>query len=113
MFFLFILAGINVLITCHTDQQSIAEQLQKCFTNKQHICFILTNTTPESIIARANLIRWCDVFIVIISRKYQQTHFCMETINYAKDVSTMAMPIDRPAYISAKGTKTLELEPWF
>lgn len=34
-------------------------------------------------------------------------------INYAKDVSTMAMPIDRPAYISAKGTKTLELEPWF
>uniref|UniRef100_A0A6C0KJ91 Minor capsid protein P8 central region domain-containing protein n=1 Tax=viral metagenome TaxID=1070528 RepID=A0A6C0KJ91_9ZZZZ len=34
-------------------------------------------------------------------------------IKYAKDVSTMAMPIDRPAYISTKGTKTLELEPWF
>ncbi|CAF1146285.1 unnamed protein product [Rotaria sordida] len=76
----------NVLITCHTNQQNIAEQLQRGLINNKFTCYILTETTPQSIVARANLIRWCDVFIVLISRSYQQTFFCMETINYAKDV---------------------------
>jgi hypothetical protein len=77
---------MNVLITCHSNQQKIAEKLQKDLTNKYFTCYIINETTPESIIARANLIRWCDVFIVIIDRMYQRTFLCMETINYAKDV---------------------------
>jgi hypothetical protein len=77
---------MNVLITCHNSQQNIAEQLRKDLNNKNFTCYIVNETTPQSIIARANLIRWCDVFIVIISRMYQQTFFCMETINYAKDL---------------------------
>ena len=76
----------NVVISCHGDQKNLAEQLQKSLSNKNFACFVLSDTTPQSIIARANLIRWCDVFIVIISRSYQRTLFCMETINYAKDV---------------------------
>ena len=54
--------------------------------NQRFSCYILNETTPQSIAARANLIRWCDVFIVIISRMYQGTSLCMEAINYAKDV---------------------------
>ncbi|CAF5223303.1 unnamed protein product, partial [Rotaria magnacalcarata] len=46
----------------------------------------LTDATPSSIVARANLVRWSDVFISLISRSYQRTFFCMETINYAKDL---------------------------
>ncbi|CAF4480985.1 unnamed protein product, partial [Rotaria sp. Silwood2] len=76
----------NVLITCHTNQQKIAETLRKYLTNLKLTCDILTDIIPQSIVARANLIRWCDVFIVFISRSYQRTFFCMETINYAKDV---------------------------
>jgi hypothetical protein len=77
---------MSVLITAHSDQQNIAVQLRKSLTNKNFTCYILNEITPQSIIARANLIRWCDVFIVISSRMYQRTLFCMETINYAKDV---------------------------
>ncbi|CAF1183320.1 unnamed protein product [Rotaria sp. Silwood1] len=79
-------AGKNVLITCHTNQQNIVEQLRRGLTNQNFTCYVLTETTPQSIVARANLIRWCDVFIVFISRTYQRTFFCMETINYAKDI---------------------------
>ncbi|UJR15063.1 hypothetical protein I4U23_002034 [Adineta vaga] len=77
---------MNVLITCHTDQQNLAEILRKTFTNQNLGCYILNETNPQSIAARANLIQWCNAFIVIISRKYQQTPYCMETINYAKDL---------------------------
>jgi len=77
---------MNVLITCHTSQQNLAEQLRKNLTNQHYTCYIVNETTPQSIIARANLIRWCNVFIVMISRMYQQTYFCMETIHYAKDL---------------------------
>jgi hypothetical protein len=76
----------NVLITCHTDQQNNAEQIKKNLINQRFSCYILNETTPQSIAARANLIRWCDVFIVIISRMYQGTSLCLEAIYYAKDV---------------------------
>ena len=76
---------MNVLITCHSHEQNIAEQLRNKLTKQHFTCYIVTETTPESISARANLIRWCDVFIVIISRMYHRTCFCMETINFAKD----------------------------
>ena len=77
---------MNVLITCHSHQQNIAEQLRKGLSNKNFTCYIINESTPQSIIARANLIRWCDVCIVISSRMYQRTLFCMEMVNYAKDV---------------------------
>ncbi|CAF4220031.1 unnamed protein product, partial [Adineta steineri] len=77
---------MNILISCHTNQQQIAEQIKNNLSKHRFTCYIINETTPKSIVARANLIRWCNVFIVNISRMYQQTTFCMETINYAKDV---------------------------
>lgn len=77
---------MNIVITCHSSQQNIAEQLRRNLTNKNSTSYIINEITPQSISARANLIRWCDVFIVVISRMYQRTLLCMETINYAKDI---------------------------
>ena len=34
-------------------------------------------------------------------------------IKYKNDVSTLAVPIDTPAYVSQKGREPLELKPWF
>lgn len=34
-------------------------------------------------------------------------------IKYRNDVSTLVVPISRPAYVSVKGDKQLELKPWF
>jgi hypothetical protein len=34
-------------------------------------------------------------------------------IKYKKDVSSLAIPQDRPAFVSAKGDKQLELKPFF
>jgi hypothetical protein len=34
-------------------------------------------------------------------------------IKYKNDVSTLAVPISRPAFVSVKGNKQLELNPWF
>ncbi len=109
---------MNVLITCHSHQQNIAEQLRQSLTNKNFTCYISNETTPQSIVARANLVRWCDVFIVIISRMYQRTFFCMEMINYAKDVrrpiiAIMAESIFQPygalGAISASAVRSIAL----
>jgi hypothetical protein len=34
-------------------------------------------------------------------------------LKYRNDVSTLVVPISRPAYVSVKGDKQLELKPWF
>jgi len=34
-------------------------------------------------------------------------------LKYKSDVSTLAMPEARPAYVNNKGDKVLELKPWF
>ena len=84
---------MNVLISCHTDQTNVSEQLQKAFARQTFSCHTIDESTPDSLSARANLVRWCDVFVVIISRSYQRTSFCMETINYAKDVRKPAIAV--------------------
>lgn len=77
---------MNVLVSCHSHQQNISEQLLISLREKNVSCYIINENTPQSLSARANLIRWCNVFIVIISRSYQRTFYCLETISYAKDV---------------------------
>ena len=47
---------------------------------------MLNESIPRSLSVRANAIQWCDVFVVVISRLYQRTSFCMEALNYAKDL---------------------------
>lgn len=77
---------MNVLISCHSDRLSQVEQLKQKLTKQSHACYVITENQPKSIVARANLVRWCDVCIVFINRTYQQTLFCLETIYYAKDL---------------------------
>lgn len=77
---------MNVVISCHSDQKNLVEQLRKGLSNKNYSCYVVNETSPQSISARANLTRWCDVFVVITGRMYQRTLFCMETVYYAKDL---------------------------
>ena len=84
---------MNVLISCHSSQEKISETLVKSLRHEQFSCYLITEKTPQSLTSRANLIRWSDIFIVMISRAYQRTPFCMETINYAKDVSKLVVAI--------------------
>ena len=79
-------SAVNVVISCHSDQQKISEQLEKALRQQNVPCYIINESTPQSLSARSNLIRWSDVFIVLISRSYQRTYYCLETISYAKDV---------------------------
>ncbi|CAF3536507.1 unnamed protein product [Rotaria socialis] len=78
--------AVNVLIICQTNQQNAADRLRSQLVDLKFNCYTLTDTTPSSIVARANLVRWSDVFISLISRSYQRAFCCMETINYAKDI---------------------------
>ncbi|CAM2713202.1 unnamed protein product [Rotaria socialis] len=82
----YFLATINVLITCHQNEKNVADRLRSQLIELKFNCYTLTDTTPSSIVARANLVRWSDVFISLISRSYQRAFCCMETINYAKDI---------------------------
>lgn len=84
----------NILISCHSEQEKIAETLiQSLGQGDQFLCHLITERTPQSLSARANRVRWSDIFIVLISRAYQRTPFCMETIHYAKDVSKLVIAI--------------------
>lgn len=75
----------KILIASHTTQQAISERLRQGLVGQNLSCYILNESTPSSLSARANIIQWCDVFVVLISRLYQRTRFCTEAIIYAKD----------------------------
>lgn len=75
----------KILIASHSTQQTISERLQQGLLEQGVFCYLLNENTPHSLSARANAIQWCDVFIVISSRLYQRTYFCMEALKYAKD----------------------------
>ncbi len=76
----------KILIASHSTQQTIGERLKQGLLDQNLSCYLLNESTPHSLTVRANAIQWCDVFIVVISRLYQRTSFCMEALNYAKDM---------------------------
>ncbi|UJR23954.1 hypothetical protein I4U23_026922 [Adineta vaga] len=91
----------KILIANHTTQQTISERLKQGLIDQSLQCYLLNEITPKSLDVRAKTIQWCDVFIVIISRLYQRTVFCMEALNYAKDqrkpiIAVLAEPTFRP-----------------
>jgi hypothetical protein len=77
---------MNILISYHTDQHAMSEQLQTDLIEQHFSCYLINESIPQGLSSRSNLIRSCDVFIVIVHRIYQYTPYCMETINYAKDL---------------------------
>jgi hypothetical protein len=83
----------KILIVSHTTQQKISERLRQGLLNQNLSCYLLNESTPHSLTVRANVIQWCDVFVVIISRLFQRTPFCMEALNYAKDMHTPIIAI--------------------
>jgi hypothetical protein len=76
----------KILITYHTTQQTVSERLKQGLLDQNLACYLLNESTPHSSSARANAVQWCDIFVIVISRSYQRTHFCMEALNYAKDL---------------------------
>ncbi|CAF3451486.1 unnamed protein product [Rotaria sp. Silwood1] len=108
----------KILIASHTTQQTISERLRQGLVDQDLSCYLLNENTPQSLSARANVIQWCDVFIVVISRLYQRTPFCMEVLNYAKDlhkpiISILAETTFRPygalGAISASAIRSIVL----
>ena len=76
----------KILIASHTTQQTISERLKQGLLDQNLACYLLNEYTPHSLSARANAVQWCDIFVVVICRLYQRTSFCMEALNYAKDM---------------------------
>ncbi|CAF2442374.1 unnamed protein product [Rotaria sp. Silwood2] len=76
----------KILIASHTTQQKISERLRQGLLDQGLSCYLLNENTPQSLNTRAKIIQWCDVFIIVISRLYQRTSFCLEALNYAKDI---------------------------
>lgn len=108
----------KILIASHTAQQTISERLRQGLLDQGLSCYILNESTPHSLSARANAIQWCDVFVIVISRLYQRTAFCMEALNYAKDIHksiivVLAEPSFRPygalGAISASAIRSITL----
>ncbi|CAF1219090.1 unnamed protein product [Didymodactylos carnosus] len=79
-------SSINVLIGCHSDQHSLGEQFRTACQKSALNVYLLTESQPKTLGARANLIRWCDVYVVLISTSYKRTMACMEIINYANEL---------------------------
>ncbi len=89
LFFFQVVSNANparILIASHSTQQTISERLRQGILDQHLLCYLLNESTPHSLHTRANAIQWCDVFVVVISRLYQRTSFCMEALNYAKDM---------------------------
>lgn len=77
---------MRIVISAHSSHRQIAENLRNLFLNQKFLTFNIDETSPKNLSARANLIRWCDIFVVFVARCYHRTFNCMEALNYAKDV---------------------------
>lgn len=77
---------IRLLIGYHSQRQTIAEHFSQGFIKNDTVCHLIDENRPKLLNSRANLIEWCDVYIVFVDRNFHRTYACMEALTYAKDI---------------------------
>lgn len=77
---------MNVLISYNSDSISEVNYLNDQLKPFDFNIYLINESDPSQISIRCNLVKKCDSFIVITSRGFQKNNFCMELVNYAKDL---------------------------
>ena len=77
---------MNVLISYNSDSISEVNCLKDQLKPFDFNIYLINESDPSQISIRCNLVKKCDSFIVITSRGFQKNNFCMELVNYAKDL---------------------------
>ena len=77
--------SLKILISYQSLSGKFVEKLNKYLKSNGYDTLLVTETEPVSLSVRARAVKFCNVFLVIASRLYQQSTVCMELLNYAKD----------------------------
>jgi hypothetical protein len=75
---------MNILIAFNSD--SIKEAKFISDNLKLFNIDLINEYEPSQITVRSDLVKKCNVFIVVTSRSFQKNIYCMELLNYVKDI---------------------------
>jgi hypothetical protein len=79
--------SLNVLVSYQSSSQPLADVVIDAFKSAGFDeVYTITESAPDKLATRAQLVNACDTFVVLATRNYQKSEQCMELINYAKDV---------------------------
>lgn len=78
---------MNILIGFHSDSTDESKLILSYLTRTSNFSVHLINEIdPSPISIRCELVKKCNAFIVISSRNFQKSSFCLEVINFVKDL---------------------------
>ena len=76
----------RVVISNHSQQNDLSENLVKSLQSTSCDVITINEYFPEEVKHREQAIRWCEMFVVVASVRYQRHTYCLELANYAKTI---------------------------
>lgn len=113
--------SFNIVIAYHSSDINTAYFLVDILKKSQlNEIYLIDEQKPNSIEKRYDYLKQSSAFIVLSSREYLREQFCMELVNFARDLKKEIFSINtcisfRPfgalgAIIAASGNQTIEIE---
>ena len=76
----------GILLATHSQYKPVCTKIATALPPAEYDVIIVDENTPQALAAREEAVRWCAMFVIVGSVRYQRNPYCLELANYAKTI---------------------------
>ena len=76
----------GILLSTHSQYKSLCTKIAAALPSAVYDVVIIDENSPQALAEREEAVRWCAMFVIVGSVRYQRDPYCLEMANYAKTI---------------------------
>ena len=76
----------GIIFSTHSQYKPICTNIAAALPSTLYDVIIIDENSPQALAEREEAVRWCAMFVIVGSVRYQRDAYCLELANYAKTI---------------------------
>ena len=74
----------GIILSTHSQYHALCTKIATALPSALYDVMIINENSPQALSVREEAVRWCAMFVIVGSVRYQRDAYCMELANYAQ-----------------------------
>ncbi len=76
----------GIILSTHSQYKPVCTKIAASLPSALYDVIIVDENSPQALAVREEAVRWCAMFVIVGSVRYQRDAYCLELANYAKTI---------------------------
>lgn len=76
----------GIILSTHSQYKPVCTKISAALSGTEYDVIVIDENSPQSLAVREEAVRWCAMFVIVGSVRYQRDAYCQELANYAKTI---------------------------